>query len=237
MEIPNISDTTDQVKSLLLTSANENHLPLSAKDIYLEFGLRGYEFSGNSRGIMSCNNNATVGKLLWFREWSSYIDNMFQFSMLSGSRELVYGSRVQYLAINPIVHQELLSEIPNDDGLPVYYYKNMNVLKSGGIEARGIETTAPQRLQSQPNLKYERYAFVPYENPNNLSENPIEEVLHALTTLLHIVNENITSFKIKAIEIADGRAIETLMAPLVLDVLHSEPLVTVKKLQYINYSL
>jgi len=238
IRIWNISNEINQlnISSLTTLSDNKNHLSLTAKDIYLELRLRGYEFGGNSYGLMSCDNYASVGKLRWFNEWSSHIDNMFQFNMLSGNRELVYGSHVQYLAINPILHRKLLLDISKNDGLPVYYYKNVDVLKSGGIEVRGIKVTPPQRLQIQPNLKYERYVFVPYENPNNKSENLVEEILHALTILLQIVQENVTSFKIKAVEIASGRAVETLMAPLVLNIFHSEPLVTVSTSQF-NYFL
>jgi len=236
IRVLNISDETDQsmLSSLTLSSDNKNNLPLIAKDIYLELGLRGYEYKGIFKGLQSCDNYGTIGKICWFNEWSVYLDTMFQLDLLSNSRQLVYGSRLLHLSINPIRHKQLISEIPKNDGLPIYYYKNLDLLKSGGIEVRGIKLTGAQRLQVQPNLKYERYVFVPYENPNNLSENPVQEVLHALTILLHIVQENIRSFKIKAVEVAAGRAAETIMAPLVFDILYSEPLVTVSILQYFS---
>lgn len=213
--------------SSIMLPTNKNFLPLNNNDVYKELMLRGYEFRGTYKGIISSDNYGTVGKLRWFN-WSSYIDSMFQFALISGSRKLTYGSNIQYLAIDPIRHKQLVYKLSETDDLPVYYYKNANILKSGGLEARGVITTEAQRLLVQPNLYYERYVFVPYENPCNLAEDPSTGTLHSLSVLLQIIYENVAVFQVNAVELTGGRSAETLMAQHVLNIFDSTPIITVK---------
>ncbi|KMQ91967.1 fatty acid synthase [Lasius niger] len=203
-------------------------LLLNTEDVYKELRLRGYEYNGTFKGIKSCDSSITVGELRWFNEWSSYMDTMFQFKLLSIDRRLVYGSKVRYAVIDPVLHKRLVDELPKDAGLPIYHYKNVEIVKSGGLEFRGMIPTTPQRQQIQIKPKYERYVFVPYENSRSLVlEDPIREKLHALTVLLQIACENVMTSRIKAVEVAGNRAARNLLAPLVLDILNGEPLVTI----------
>ncbi|XP_012229663.2 fatty acid synthase [Linepithema humile] len=209
----------------LMPSADKETLPMDTKDVYKELRLRGYEYRGLFQGIKSCDNYATAGELRWSNEWISYIDTMLQFSILSTSHKLLYlPSRLQYAAINPVLHRQLVDELPEDGALPVYNYKNINIVKSGGIELRGLKASlAPRRQQSQADPKHERYTFVPYENPHSLVEDPTRGKVHALTVLLQTMFENIMALKIKAVEVAGERAAEALLTPLVLDILYGEP--------------
>ena len=86
---------------------------------------------------------------------------------------------------------------------------------------------APRRQQSQAPPKHERYVFVPYENGQVLVEDPTKSKLHALTVLLQIARENLGSLKIKVVEVAGERSSEALMAPTVLEILQSEPMLSV----------
>ncbi|KMQ87022.1 fatty acid synthase [Lasius niger] len=202
-------------------------LSLNTEEVYKEMRLRGYEYSGIFEGIKSCNIDNTVGELCWFNEWTSYIDNMFQFKELTSDRRLVYISRIRYVAIDPVLHKQLVNELPKHGGLTVYHYKNIDIVKSGGIEIRGIKPTPPLRQQVQIRPKYERYDFVPYENSHSLIlEDPTRAKMHALTVLLQIVCENVTTLKIKVVEVAGNRAAESLLMPLVHDIFCSEPFFT-----------
>lgn len=209
----------------VLPSVDKETLPLDTKDVYKELRLRGYEYRGIFQGIKSCDNYATAGELRWSNEWVSYIDTMLQFSILSTSHKLLYlPSRLQYAAINPVLHKQLVQELPEEGALPVYHYRNINIVKSGGIELRGLKSSlAPRRQQTQSSPKHERYTFVPYENPHSLVEDPTRGKVHALTVLLQTVFENVMALKIKAVEVAGERAAEALLTPLVLDILYGEP--------------
>ena len=203
---------------------DEETLPLNTKDIYKELRLRGYEYNDIFLGIKSCDNYATAGELYWFNQWIPYIDTMLQFSILSISHKLLYiPSRLQYAAIDPILHNRLVKELPEDGGLPVYYYKNIGIVQSGGIELRGLKSSLrPRRQQTQADPKYERYFFVPYENLHSLVEDPTRGKMHALIVLSQIMHENIMALKLKTVEVAGERAAETLLAPVIFDILQSE---------------
>ncbi|KAL0116142.1 hypothetical protein PUN28_011183 [Cardiocondyla obscurior] len=204
--------------------SDEEVLPLNSKDIYKELRLRGYEYRDIFQGIKSCDNYGITGELHWFDQWVSYIDTMLQITIVSTKHKLMYlPSRLQYAAINPVLHKQLVEELSKDDGLPVYHYKNIDVVKSGGIELRGLKSSlAPRRQQTQADPKYERYTFVPYENSHSFVEDPARGKVHALTVLLQIVCENMMSLKLKTVEIAGERAAEALLAPVVLDIFNGE---------------
>lgn len=212
---------------------NPRLLDLDTEDIYKELRLRGYEYRGTFQGIRSCDNHAIGGRLRWSQEWISYMDTMLQFNILSKNYRLLYlPSRIQYIAINPIIHKQEIKDQKRKNTeniqLSVYHYKNVNIVKSGGIEFRGLKASlAPRRQQTQTHLKHERYTFVPYENAYSLSPDATMGKLHALTVLLQIMSENIAVRKIKAMEVAGDRTADVLLAPLVLDVLYGEPSFTV----------
>ncbi|XP_011870702.1 PREDICTED: fatty acid synthase-like [Vollenhovia emeryi] len=199
-------------------------LPLSTKDIYKELRLRGYEYRDIFQGIKSCDNYGVAGELYWFNQWVSYIDSMLQLTIVSTSHKLMYlPSRLQYAAIDPIRHKQLIEELPENGGLPVYHYKNIDIVKSGGIELRGLKSSlAPRRQRTQADPKYEQYTFVPYEHSHSLVEDATKGRVHALTVLLQILYENVMSLRLKTVEIAGQRAAEALLAPLIIQITNDE---------------
>lgn len=202
-------------------------LLLNTEDIYKEMRLRGYEYNGVFKGIKSCDYNSfTVGELYWFNEWTSYIDSMLQFKILPNDRKSMYGSKIPYALIDPVFHKKLVNELPKNGGLPIYYYKHVNMIKSGGIELRNMKSNTLQRQQKTAKPKHERYVFVPYENTHSLEDSKRGKI-HALTVLLQITCENITTSKIRTVEIADNRAAESLLTPLIHDILCAEPIVII----------
>jgi len=217
----------DQLKLPLpsIPPTNEEILPLNTKDVYKELRLRGYEYRDNYfQGIKSCDNYGTAGELYWFNQWVPYIDTMIQIAILSNNQKLMYLlSRLQYATIDPVFHKRLVEELPKDGGLPVYHYKNIDIIKSGGIELRGFKfSLAPRRQQTQVPI-YEQYTFVPYENSHSLAKDPIRGKVHALTVLLQIMYENIMPLKLEIVEVVGERAAEVLLAPFIFDILNNQP--------------
>jgi len=220
-----VSKGIENDQLLPLPAVDDKILSLNTKDIYKEFNLRGYEYSGIFQGINYSDNYGTVGELRWSNEWISYIDNMLQFNVLSNKHRLLYiPTRLRYVSINPVFHKQLIEKLSPNNGLPIYHYKNMKIVKSGGIEYREMEySSMPQRQQNQDKLKYERYIFVPYENSHSLMEEPMKGKMHALIVLMQIVQENIKDLKIKIVEVADDRTAEKLLIPVIYEILFNEP--------------
>lgn len=211
------------------SKSDSDILELNKSDVYKDLRLRGYDYNGLFQGIKSSDNYGVAGKLAWDDNWVSFIDTMLQFSILGrNTRDLYLPTRLQRAVINPTFHKELVAELSEEEGLPVYSYTDLDVIKSGGVELRGMKASlAPRKQQTQAAPKHERYTFVPYENSQSVVEDPEKSKQYALTVLLQIVRENLGGLKIKAVEVAGERAAEALLAPSVLDVLLTEPMLTV----------
>lgn len=223
----------DQLNLPIPVAKNDPELlQLSTGDVYKDLRLRGYDYSGIFQGIKTSDNRGSAGRLAWVGNWVSFIDTMLQFSILGkNTRQLYLPTRLQYAAINPAMHKELAANLLKDEGIPVYSYPNISIIKSGGVELRGMKASlAPRRQQTQAPPKHERYVFVPYENSQVLVEDPTKAKAHALVVLLQIVIENLGALKIKAVEVTGDRNPEALLAPLVIDALLSEPSLSVSYL-------
>lgn len=113
--------------------------------------------------------------------------------------------------------------------VPVYMYRDVSIIKCGGIELRGMKASlAPRRQQTQSAPKLEKYMFVPYENNTHLNEDYDKARTQSLTILLQTVLENSNgALKLKVAEIAGERPAEALLAPTVVKILESEPMLSV----------
>ncbi|XP_011142771.1 fatty acid synthase [Harpegnathos saltator] len=212
---------------------DEGVLPLNTNDIYKKLRLCGYEYRGIFQGIKSGNGYGTIGELSWVNNWVSYMDSMLQFNILISKHQLLYlPSRLQYGAIDPTVHRQLLDASSKDASLPVYNYKDLKIIKSGGIEFRGLKTSlAPRRQQTQVSPTLERYTFLSYENPSRFAKEDSWDKMHTFNVLLQIVRENMISSKIKVVEVMGERTPKDLLAPLLLECLNSTSLISAVEFQ------
>ncbi|XP_063931279.1 fatty acid synthase [Zophobas morio] len=206
-------------------------LPLNSQDIYKELRLRGYDYEGIFRGILQSDNRGINGKLEWNNNWISYIDTMLQFSILGqNTRELYLPTRLQKAVINPKEHLQYVNELPEAAHPDVHMYREIGVIKSGGIELRGMKASlAPRRQQTQASPKLEKYQFVPFENTISLNENDERARAHALTVLSQTVLENSSgALKLKVTEVATGRPLESLLTPAIKNIMEREPMLSVE---------
>lgn len=105
-----------------------------------------------------------AGELEWIGNWITFIDTMLQFSILGrNTRELYLPTRMQRVLIDPRKHRQAVEAIQEGAGVPVYMYRDIDVIKSGGVELRGMKASlAPRRQQIQAPPKLEQYIFIPY---------------------------------------------------------------------------
>lgn len=182
--------------------------------------MRGYDYNGIFRGIKSADNYGTIGTLNWDDNWVSYMDTMLQFEIIGAStRELYLPTRLQKAIINPKKHLKMIEDLTEGTTLPVHWYKNIKVMKSGGVELRGVKTSlAPRRQQAQSAPKLEKYNFTLYDNQSKEGTK-----VEALSPLLQIALENTNMLKMKILENVIDKPAESLLCPLVMDILESEP--------------
>lgn len=210
-------------------------LPLRTPDIYKDLRLRGYDYSGIFRGIAESDNRGVSGKLEWQGNWISFMDTMLQFSILGqNTRELYLPTRLQRAIINTKKHKEIVEALSWGEGVPVYMYRNTGILKAGGVELRGIKASlAPRRQQTQAPPKLEQYTFIMYNNTTQSKSASLDDSSKArtqvLTVLLQIALENSGgALKMKVAEVPGDHSAENLLTPLIIEILESEPMLSVE---------
>ncbi|KAF2899281.1 hypothetical protein ILUMI_06894 [Ignelater luminosus] len=224
-------DTNKEMLNLptLFVKPETDVLSLSKSDVYRELRLRGYDYGGVFQGIAESDNRVSHGKLEWNNNWASFIDTMLHFFIFGKTRELHLVTRLERVVINPLAHSKLVSElVAAEQSIPVSVYRGMEMAKSGGIELRGIKTaSAPRRRQFRSLSKLEKYEFIPLDN-TILIDDLAKSKQQALTVASHIILENSSNaLKVKIVEIATDRSVETLLAKTIKNILESEPMISV----------
>ncbi|XP_049519228.1 LOW QUALITY PROTEIN: fatty acid synthase-like [Dermacentor silvarum] len=135
---------------------------LDTDDIYKEFRLRGYEYSGLFQGIIKASMQKPHGKLQWHGNWVTFLDTMLQITLLhNAKRNCRLPMKIQSCRIDPNIHSEVAKEV-KDGGLDVLYDPFYNIFRSGGIAVLGLKSNvAPQRIEEQAPL-LNAHTFVPY---------------------------------------------------------------------------
>ncbi|CAG9798221.1 unnamed protein product [Chironomus riparius] len=199
-------------------------LPLERGDVYKELRLRGYDYGGVFRGINKTDSKANAGELEWINNWVSFMDTMLQFSIMGKDlRELYLPTRIERIVLNPEKHLKMLEK--TIDHLPCYMYKDINVIKSGGVEMRGLKASlAPRRQGSQAPPKLEKYTLIPNINHREIGENSHKSKHYAISIATHLALENSSgALKLKVVEYLDNRLAESSNSLLIQNVIESEP--------------
>ncbi|XP_077296456.1 fatty acid synthase-like [Arctopsyche grandis] len=173
---------------------------VSTKDFYKEMRLRGYNYSGMFRGLQSCNIDGTRGLLRWENNWVTFIDTMLQIKIMGiDSRGLYVPTRIEKLSIDSTKHYAILSAIPDEEiYMPVTVYNEVGIIRSGGVEVRGL-TASPITKRNPLGIPVlEKYQFIPNFPKYNMSVNDI------IRADVQIALENVQGIKVKSIELIDS---------------------------------
>lgn len=206
---------------------DKSGLLLRTDDIYKELRLRGYDYAGKFRGVTESDSKSVTGKLHWEENWISFIDTMLQFSILGKDlRELYLPTRLERAVFNPTKHLEMVEKLKKtNEDVPVCVYKDICVIKSGGIELRGLKASlAPRRSGTQSPPIMDRYVYVPFQNHQDLSKNPDRARLHAVSVAVHLAIENSGgALKIKVADVVESKTVENVFAQTIQNVIECEP--------------
>lgn len=214
--------------SLDLPETNRSGILLNGTDAYKDLRIRGYDYSGDFVGISESDSSAETGKIQWKNNWITFIDGMVQFSLLGKNwRELYMLTNIKRVVFNPRKHLGIIAYLMrNKSDVPVYAYKYIDGIKSGGIELHGLKFSRSScRTSTHPAPVLERYVFIPFENgKNDLSNDPNRARLHAVSAATHLAIENLGGIlKIKVADVIENKTIESALAQTIQDVIDNEP--------------
>lgn len=101
--------------NLLPENDNEEE-HMTARDIYKELKLRGYQYSGWFRGLKSASLSCNKGHTAWTNNWVTFMDTMLQLHILGyDTRNLYVPTSIQKLVIDPALHSLKLRDIVTED--------------------------------------------------------------------------------------------------------------------------
>ncbi|KAG7203855.1 hypothetical protein KM043_017909 [Ampulex compressa] len=93
-----LPEVVQQYKDMYEIESQEESM--TTKDVYKELKLRGYQYSGLFRGIISASITGTKGHIKWADNWVTFLDSMLQLAALSwDSRGLFLPTRIGKLAL------------------------------------------------------------------------------------------------------------------------------------------
>ena len=189
--------TMQQFHKKNLLNSKENLL--QTNEIYRDFNLRGYEYSGVFRGIKQITIDGTSGELTWNNDWISYLDTMLQVHLIP-SQGLQLPTRIDSLRIDPKLHLQSIST--ETSTCPVYVDYWNSLCFSGGIELFGLHCTGTSKKHKQQNTILESYLFEPFENLQQT--NSIDQ----LQTCLYLILENTLTTTLSLCQIGNDKLSE-----------------------------
>ncbi|XP_011503081.1 PREDICTED: fatty acid synthase [Ceratosolen solmsi marchali] len=218
----NISD--ERVDPELMNVTSDKEEIMTSRDIYKELRLRGYNYSGLFRSILSSTTDGTKGTIAWHNNWIAFMDNLLQLQLLGkDTRGLFIPTGISKLVIDTKAHLHMIRSMTEDNQVfAAYTNKYIDIIVAGGIEIRGLKPNAIARKKviSEPVL--EESKFVPYMDGAQVS---LDEIAR-LTT--HICLENSETIKVKTIELleeADNVPSESILSPFIQKALSDMPLI------------
>lgn len=89
---------------------------MNMKDIYKELKLRGYQYTGEFRGLRSASITGKNGHIAWTNNWVTFMDNMLQVLILGqNTKSLFVPTRIRKVVIDPRSHIKHIEDLSNGE--------------------------------------------------------------------------------------------------------------------------
>ncbi|KAJ3652398.1 hypothetical protein Zmor_018367 [Zophobas morio] len=170
---------------------------LQQDEIYREFHLRGYNYSGLFKAIKTYNVDSSLGLIKWDDNWGTFMDNMLQLQILQTDTRLLYVPvGIKKLIIDPIKHKHIVERQNGEECfLSAYINQDSNIIESGGVEIHGLHVKSIFRKRARLEPVLEKHVFVPNSTTLDLEQ--------AVRINTQIILENSLEYRFKAVEIVD----------------------------------
>lgn len=174
---------------------------MPTRDFYKELRLRGYHYKDLFRQVIEARGDGSGGKVKWDDNWVAFMDCLLQFSIVGkDSRALMLPTGIERMIISNKIHNEYLQQVGMESGIfNISCSKSMNVIRSGGVEIRGIQVMPVSRRRPPGDPVLERYVFVPHMPSPKLGKKDAMRVV----VQLGLENTQMTTV-VKAIEVDGG---------------------------------
>jgi fatty acid synthase, animal type len=169
---------------------------------------------------MEAGGDGLKGVVKWECNWVSFLDSLIQIPIIADyKRSLKLPTAIQNLVISPRMHTQIVQELnPENNILSVEASRHLNIVRCGGVEMRGLETSLEVRRKSKNQHLLQFQQFLTH------LPTPFLVKSDALSVLAQLALENLTVHKVKAIEM-DFKGKQPII-PMLYDALKEFPLTT-----------
>ncbi|KAG5667645.1 hypothetical protein PVAND_015619 [Polypedilum vanderplanki] len=202
-------------------------IELKAKDFYKELRLRGYNYKGLFKSVISSQSDGSSGNIKWQSNWIVFLDCLLQLQILSrDTRSLVLPVGIKKLTIKTRDHLALASKLDKNGVFKAFYSSKLKILQCGGVEIRGVQTQTVNRRPPNGIPILESYQFIPHYKNLVLSKTDIARFC------IQLAIENFATAKISAEirELLDADIKKGIIKPLKMNVFNADEIVQAFKL-------
>ncbi|XP_070503056.1 fatty acid synthase-like [Chironomus tepperi] len=138
-------------------------LELKSSDFYKELRLRGYQYKNLFRSVMSAKMDSSSGMIKWQSNWVAFLDCLLQLQIVSkNTRSLALPIGIKKIVIKKKDHEKLMAELGENPIVEAKYSADLNLLRCGGVEIRGLMAQAVSRRPPKGIPVLESHEFVPH---------------------------------------------------------------------------
>jgi fatty acid synthase, animal type len=152
--------------SELSAPTGNNKTILENKDFYKELRLRGYNYNGLFRSVVTARADGLKAEIQWSKNWIAFLDCMLQIQIIGrDTRSLILPVSLRKLIIKPKEHLDFINTLPDieeseDKIVPCFASEQLHVVRCGGIEMRGMTASRVVRRRPPGVPVLESYKFV-----------------------------------------------------------------------------
>ncbi|KAK5640304.1 hypothetical protein RI129_011115 [Pyrocoelia pectoralis] len=175
---------------VLSETATPIQRPLTVNSIYKQLNLQQYHYRDQFRGLQQIDTKATQALVKWNDNWITFIDHMISINLLrKNCRDLALPTSVDRLVIDAKKHLGT-SEM-------VYSGPHCNIIKSSGVEVRGLGVTPVPKRAPLNSPILDDYKFVPYTG--TMSEQD------SVRACLRVVADNVRESTVQVVELVKDK--------------------------------
>ncbi|KAL7049985.1 hypothetical protein ACKWTF_003930 [Chironomus riparius] len=192
----------DNSKLTDIEDKDDDNLELEATDFYKELRLRGYHYKNLFKSVVSAKMDSSRGKLKWEKNWVAFLDCLLQIQIISkDTRSLALPTGIKKMIIKRNEHEKLMSELGENPIAEVKYCPDLNILRCGGIEIRGLMAQTVSRRPPKGIPVLESHQFVPHFPTPSFSKTDIGR----FCVQLAIENDQVAKVSCVEIDMKDER--------------------------------
>lgn len=139
---------------------NPDVVTLQTRDFYKELRLRGYNYKGFFKSVVTARADGHKGEVKWQNNWIGFLDNLLQLQIIANdTRSLFLPTALRRLVIKP---KECLESFNINEIVQVNCSSKLNALRCSGVEMRGLTANSVGRRPPPGVPVLESYEFVPH---------------------------------------------------------------------------